>query len=80
MSAEVVSLSGDVIDYPRWNNEALVAAEELLERVRSGEIVGVAIAGTTKDGCVYTRADGNLGLLAVGGLEKIKLHILRGCM
>lgn len=59
MADKVVSLRGGPTGVPEQNAACISVLESWLEMARSGEVVGVAMAGLSADGC---------GRYAVAGL------------
>lgn len=77
--SEVVSLrSGAPIAHPGKPDESVIkAVEELLERVRAGEVIGVAFAATYADLASMNHAVGRCTRAMVGGLFAVMSRVSR---
>lgn len=78
---KIVSLTGEPIDPDADDvepiDQALVEmAEDLLARVKSGEIVSFAAAALCANGGAYLYRGGDTDIEMVGRVEQLKLRIL----
>lgn len=75
---EVKAIFGGPTGQREVNQHALEEAEQLLEAVRSGEVVGFAVARLHSDNLTSYRVAGMVGGYSmIGGLEHCKAVIMR---
>lgn len=78
MSENVASIFGGPKGVPEPNETCVKALEELLEMARSGEIVGVAMAGLCADHMSRYAIAGNVGGYGMlGAMEVAKSDLVR---
>lgn len=66
MSGNVVGLRGQAVYTGKPDPDAIAELEWWLEAARSGEVVGIAIAGMYRDGATGSRVGGSLSRALVG--------------
>lgn len=75
--ADVVSIHGGPTGQPEPSPTCIQVLEEWLEKARSGEIVGVAIAGLCHDSCgCYALAGKVGGYSMLGAVDMAKADLL----
>lgn len=70
---KVVKLTAKAVD-----PDIVDVLEDMLDKVKSGEIKAIALAASTHTNEVYTSRAGEQGLALVGGLEFVKSRVVRG--
>lgn len=65
--AEIVTMEGFSCDPRQANAEVVRVLEEILERAKSGDIIGIAIAGINFDRSVFDAYSGQASQAAVIG-------------
>jgi hypothetical protein len=65
-TAEIRSLNGDVIDLREANESVVLRLEDLLERAKSGEIIGLAAVAVYYDIATSHCVVGAVGVKALG--------------
>lgn len=75
--SEVVSLTGGLTHQREVVPGCVSVLEDLLERARAGEIVGVAVAGLRYDATAAYRVGGRVGGYGmIGALEMIRADLV----
>jgi len=77
IAPKVVAMFGQPIPTGEPVPECVVALEEWLEMARSGEIVGVAMAGLCADGLARRQIGGHVGGYAIIGAASVNLAALQ---
>lgn len=74
----VLSITGEPLDTspPEIDPQLISIAEDLLAKVKSGEIIGFAAVGASEDGGTWMFRAGHQDALLVGRLEHLKLRII----
>lgn len=76
MTQNVVSLNGAEIIAPGTPSpKVIVLCEDLLERARSGEIMGVSVVYAYSDGAFGQGHEGQISYGLVGALEALKVRL-----
>lgn len=77
MIKKVTSLFGGPTGERTVNEIAVAALEELLEKARSGEIVGIAVAALHYDGCGSFQLAGRVGGYSMlGALDEAHSRVM----
>ena len=77
MGEKVVALHGGPTGEARPNEACIRTLEAFLEMARSGEIVGVTMAGLSADGCARYALGGVLGGYSIiGAIEMARTELI----
>jgi|WetSurMetagenome_2_1015567.scaffolds.fasta_scaffold00090_60 hypothetical protein len=78
-TAEIRSLNGDVIDLRQANESVVLRLEDLLERAKSGEIIGLGVVAVYYDLATSHCTVGAVGVKAVGEMT-LMMHETMGTL
>ena len=75
-TAEVRSITGELIDLRQANESVVLRLEDILERAKSGEIVGLAVVAVYYDLATSHCAVGAVGVKALGEVTLMASEIM----
>lgn len=77
MTGQVIALNGGPTGQPEPNEACIKTLEDFLTMARSGQIVGIALAGRHHDGCASYASGGAIGGFSMlGALDLVHADVL----